>query len=339
LRAPLRTCSDAGELGWYIPAGIDLPDLQQSLTVIEQFEKTPLDLNGKRATQLLCKKRQRRRRRRRERTRRTASGSEGEAAASGDDHDHADHDEEDDEDRPRRARKVREREQYKSAQFIEDSDEEYGQDIDDFFAREAELRKRTALAAVDSQLSTMRPTGTKKRRRAQPPLSIAAKGRVAKRRAVLSTSGTPGGNGEGEQGGLNAGAPRRSPSASIGDADGDDDDSYDNDNLDVDDGHQDSLSRSSLADRDAAAHHPSGAPVVPKAQARRPRARPQYRGAAERAPDATSDTPRRDGDDGSHDRSPRGSPVPSRVDEDDSGRLASSSGAVRKGRLIISDEG
>ncbi|KAI0301445.1 timeless protein-domain-containing protein [Russula brevipes] len=294
---------DADELEWYIPAGIDLPDLQRSLTVIEQFEETPLDLNGKRASQLLCKKRQRRRRRRRERTRRTASGSEGEAAASGGDDNHDDDDEEDDEDRPRRARKVREREQYKSAQFIEDSDEEYGQDIDDFFVREAELRKRTALAAVDSQLSTMRPTGTKKRRRAQPPLSIAAKGRLAKRRAVLST--------------------------------------YDNDNLDVDNGHNDSLSRPSLADRDAAAHDPSGAPVVPKAQARRPRARPQYRGAAVRAPDATSDTPRRDGDDGNRDRSPRGSPVPSRVDEDDSGRPASSSsssGALRKGRLIISDE-
>src|SRR5216684_5922194 len=170
---------------WYIPAGIELSDLQRSLTVIEQFEKTPLDLEGKRAAQLLHKKRQTRRRRRRQRT--TDSGSDGEAT-----------DDDDDNRRKRNvARKMREREKYVSAQFIEDSDEEYGRDIEDFFAREAALRERTALAAMDSlsHIGTMRPTGTKKRRRRQPSLgattAAGTKSRVAKRsrRSALSSSG------------------------------------------------------------------------------------------------------------------------------------------------------
>ncbi|KAH9983375.1 timeless protein-domain-containing protein, partial [Russula compacta] len=160
---------DADELEWYIPAGIDLPDLQRCLTVIEQFEKTPLDLKGKRASQLLSKKRRRRRRRTAAAAKTTTSsgGSEGEAeGVNGDDEDE-DEDEEGQRRRKARKRRERERQTYKSAQFIEDSDEEYGQGIDEFFAREAELRKRTALAAAasSSNIGTMRPTGTKKRRR------------------------------------------------------------------------------------------------------------------------------------------------------------------------------
>ncbi|TFY75534.1 hypothetical protein EWM64_g8480, partial [Hericium alpestre] len=46
---------DADELEWYIPAGILLADLQRGLSVITQFQATPLDLNGKRAQQLLSK--------------------------------------------------------------------------------------------------------------------------------------------------------------------------------------------------------------------------------------------------------------------------------------------
>ena len=103
--------------------GINLPDLQRTLIVIEQFERSPLDLEGKRAAQLLHKKRRpRRRRRRRQRTTNT-SGSE-----------------EEDDDGGKVARKARERENYMSAQFIEDSDEEYGRDIEGFFEREAALR-------------------------------------------------------------------------------------------------------------------------------------------------------------------------------------------------------
>ncbi|KAI0265300.1 timeless protein-domain-containing protein [Gloeopeniophorella convolvens] len=158
---------DADELEWFIPAGTKLDALRQSLAVIEQFEKSPLDLQGKRAAQLLHKRRRRRRRR---------------AASPGSDADDSDM-----EAAPRRARKAREKETYKSAQFIEDSDEEFGRDIDDFFAREAALRERTALAAVDSALGigTMRSTGTKKRR-LKPDGARGA--RTTKRRKGTGTS-------------------------------------------------------------------------------------------------------------------------------------------------------
>ena len=151
---------DTDELEWYIPAGIGLPDLRRALAVIEQFEKAPLDLGGKRAAQLLRKKR---RSRRRQRPRRTSADSDSDSDA-----DSSEEEDDDNEDEPKRKKaRAREREAYKSAQFIEDSDEEYGQDIDAFFVREAELRERTALAAVDSALGTgtMRASGTKKRRR------------------------------------------------------------------------------------------------------------------------------------------------------------------------------
>ncbi|KAA1474618.1 timeless-domain-containing protein [Dentipellis sp. KUC8613] len=140
---------DAEELEWYVPAGVLVSDLQRSLHVIEQFEREPLDLGGKRAAQLLSKKAKRRRRRRAD------SGSEAEGAES------------DDEPRKKRERKKKEKEVYKSAQFIEDSDEEFGEDLDAFFAREKALREKMAIAAVDSALGigTMRTTGTKKRRR------------------------------------------------------------------------------------------------------------------------------------------------------------------------------
>jgi hypothetical protein len=311
---------------WYIPAGIELPDLQRSLTVIEQFETTPLDLEGKRAAQLLRKKRQTRRRRRRRRTA-TASDSEGETRDDGDG------DDDDDDERKRKvARKAREQEKYMSAQFIEDSDEEYGRDIEGFFAREAALRERTALAAIDSlsHIGTMRPTGTKKRRRAQqqPTLPTATDasttasatpqgGREAKRTrrsAALSTtststSGMHDGDGEdGDRGRFSAGALRRSSraaAASISDddadvADGDDDDGGGDDGSggrDID--HGDS---SSLVYRDVAAgkhRHPDPPPLVASKTPRRPRARPRYRGVApdNTGPDAAPPPPEKGTDD------------------------------------------
>ncbi|KAI0293651.1 timeless protein-domain-containing protein [Multifurca ochricompacta] len=179
------------ELEWFIPAGIPLSDLQRSLAVIEQFEQSPLDLGGKRASQLLSKKRGRGQRKRRLGSTSGSSDQEGEA---GNNKGKSNSDEEDEENAPRKARKEREQKAYKSAQFIEDSDEEYEQDIDEFFAREAELRERTALAAVDSALNNdgnnnnkignMRTTGTKKRRRATQQTDDVVKTRVAKRRAV-----------------------------------------------------------------------------------------------------------------------------------------------------------
>ena len=169
------------------------------MTVIEQFEKAPLDLGGKRASQLLRKKRRNRRRQQRQRPRHTSADSDGEEEDGGG------IDDEEDEDgnarrRPsktRTAARAREREVYKSAQFIEDSDEEYGRDIDGFFAREAELRERTALAAVDSALGTgtMRTSGTKKRRRPRGrPVDVDDGGggsaREAKRIAVSQNPGS-----------------------------------------------------------------------------------------------------------------------------------------------------
>ncbi|KAI9507117.1 timeless-domain-containing protein [Russula earlei] len=269
---------DADELEWYIPAGIEPSDLQLSLAVIERFEKAPLELNGRRASQLLCKKRRRGRRRRRRRTGSTSPGSEGESGGEGDDV-------------PGNARKkARERETYKSAQFIEDSEEEYGRDIDEFFAREAELRRRTALAAAseNSKTGTMRQRGTRKRGRAHPPLGSTAKERAAKRRkaVVLSSCGTPGGTGEGErvhEHGDNAGTRRDGPSPSPSiDDDGGGGEEVDDGNVDKADVAS-SPSRSSLADREVDA----GSLVRARGQvgggggssSSRPKARPRYHGA------------------------------------------------------------
>ncbi|KAI0772965.1 timeless-domain-containing protein [Trametes elegans] len=139
---------DAEEVEWYIPSAIYPAEMQQTLSVINQFLEKPLDLEGKSASDLLQKKRRRRTRRRREPT--------------------PDSDAEDS-DAPRRKkkkeRKKKEVQQYKSAQFIEDSDAEYG-DMDAFLEREKALREKTArLAAETGQAATMRMHGTKKRRR------------------------------------------------------------------------------------------------------------------------------------------------------------------------------
>ncbi|KAF8578836.1 timeless-domain-containing protein [Ramaria rubella] len=137
---------NADELEWYVPAGILPSELQISLNVINQFLEKPLDLEGKKAAQLLSKKARRRARRR-------APSSEPESEAD------------DNEDRPKRkARKKKEEVQYKSAQFIEDSDAELGDD-EEFFKKEAALRDRAALAAADGRNATMKATGTKKRKK------------------------------------------------------------------------------------------------------------------------------------------------------------------------------
>jgi replication fork protection complex subunit Tof1/Swi1 len=102
----------------------------------------PIDLQGKKATQMLSKKGRRRRVR--------AGDSEPEGAY------------EDDDDEPRRKKtkekKQKEQEQYKSAQFIEDSDEEYG-NIEEFLELEKQRREKAAVAG------NMKATGTKKRRK------------------------------------------------------------------------------------------------------------------------------------------------------------------------------
>ncbi|KAI5989865.1 timeless protein-domain-containing protein [Pisolithus marmoratus] len=123
---------DAEELQWVVPAKIFLQD--------------PIDLEGKKVSELITKK-TRRRRRRRSPTPNT------------------DVELPDDEPRRRKAKKKREEKTYKSAQFIEDSDEECG-DMEAFLEREKTLRERTAKAAEESgRIATMRAAGTKKRRK------------------------------------------------------------------------------------------------------------------------------------------------------------------------------
>ncbi|KIJ40487.1 hypothetical protein M422DRAFT_49176 [Sphaerobolus stellatus SS14] len=137
---------NADELEWYVPAAILPEDLQSSLNLINQYLETPLDLQGKKATELLSKKRKRRAARRR------AASSEPEG------------EDEDGEQPKRKEWKKKENQQYKSAQFIEDSDAEL-EDDETFFAKEAALRDRTALAAAQGLSITMKATGTKKRRK------------------------------------------------------------------------------------------------------------------------------------------------------------------------------
>ncbi|KAI0827274.1 timeless protein-domain-containing protein [Trametes gibbosa] len=155
LKLLFRLCSfkvlndEADELEWFIPSVIMPAEMQRIFNIINQFLETPLDLSGKSTDSLLSKRRRRTRRRRRSPT----PDSDADA-----------------EDVPRptkkKARKKKEAQQYKSAQFIEDSDAEYG-DMEAFFAREKALREKTAaLAAATGQVSvTMRAHGTRKRRR------------------------------------------------------------------------------------------------------------------------------------------------------------------------------
>ncbi|KAF9495210.1 timeless-domain-containing protein [Pleurotus eryngii] len=161
----------ADEIQWYIPAGITPNDLQRTLKVIDQFLETPFDLEGAKASELLSKKRRRRR------TRRTEDVDE--------------------EGNPmRKEREKKEKESFKSAEFIVDSDEEYG-DIDAFLDKEKERREAAERNAVQAgkQLGTMRSTGTKKRRRKGAEKG-AEKGKSKKRK----------GNPEGDSDDDNAGA-------------------------------------------------------------------------------------------------------------------------------------
>lgn len=142
------------ELEWYIPQAIVPSELQQTHNIISQFLATPFNLEGKKPSELLRKKRAARRRRRR-----SPSASDDEGQLS----------DEDETTRKKRQKKVKEQVQYKSAQFIMDSDEEYG-DMEAFLEKEKAQREKAALAAAmgggnaDRPIG-MRATGTKKRKR------------------------------------------------------------------------------------------------------------------------------------------------------------------------------
>ncbi|KAK0205546.1 timeless protein-domain-containing protein [Desarmillaria ectypa] len=143
---------DADELEWYIPAAISPGELRRTLTVINQFLDSPIDLNGKKASQLLAKTRRRRRR-----TRMQDSDQEDEEVS----------DDEEPRRRKKTERKKKEEEQYKSAQFIEDSDEEYG-DMEAFLAQEKVRREKAAgksVALGEGRSATIKSHGTKKRRK------------------------------------------------------------------------------------------------------------------------------------------------------------------------------
>lgn len=139
---------DAEELEWYVPAGILMSDLKGTLNVITQFLETPFDLNGKKPSDLLGKKRRRRRRR------------------SPSPISDADPSEEEPKRKKKTDKKKKEKEEYKSAQFIEDSDEEYG-DMEAFLEKERAMRQKAldAAAVAGNRPVAMKPTGTKKRRR------------------------------------------------------------------------------------------------------------------------------------------------------------------------------
>ncbi|KAI6163605.1 timeless protein-domain-containing protein [Pisolithus thermaeus] len=161
---------DAEELQWVVPAKIVPSMLQNGHDVVDQFLRNPIDLEGRKASELITKK-TRRRRRRRSPTPNT------------------DVELPDDEPKRRQAKNKREEKTYKSAQFIEDSDEECG-DMEAFLEREKTLRERTAKAAEESgRIATMRATGTKKRRKK-------AKDSGSKR--ARTTSPAPGGDYYGE---------------------------------------------------------------------------------------------------------------------------------------------
>ncbi|KAG2128288.1 timeless protein-domain-containing protein [Suillus clintonianus] len=151
---------DGDELQWIVPAAIIPSELQSSLNVVDQFLQHPIDLDGKKASQLLSKKTRRRRRRR------SPSNSDVELV------------DDDEPKRKRREKKKKEETQYKSAQFIEDSDAEYG-DMEAFLEREKALRDKAAMAAAQSgKIGTMRAAGTKKRRRKGKDVEARKKGRV-----------------------------------------------------------------------------------------------------------------------------------------------------------------
>ena len=143
----LTVSVDADELQWVVPSLIVPSVLRERLNVVDQFLKNPIDLEGKKVSEMLSKKTRRRRRRRS-----PSLGSDVELP----------------DDEPRRhkmEKKKKEEKKYKSAQFIEDSDEEYG-DMEAFLEREKLVREKTARAAAESgKIATMRATGAKKRRK------------------------------------------------------------------------------------------------------------------------------------------------------------------------------
>ncbi|KAJ7764630.1 timeless protein-domain-containing protein [Mycena maculata] len=167
----LLFCPDASDLEWFVGADVPPADLQRTLKVIDQFLATPINLEGKKASDLLTKTR---------RTRRARSPS------PDSDEEPSDGEGNSDGDAPKKRKKPKERarptvQEYKSAQFIEDSDEEYG-DIDAFLEKEKEMREQVMRQAEETgKIATMKATGTKKRRKKDAPAGEGTAKRKKKR--------------------------------------------------------------------------------------------------------------------------------------------------------------
>ncbi|KAL5639939.1 hypothetical protein ACGC1H_006487 [Rhizoctonia solani] len=180
------TCTDddALELEWHVPKQITPSELQTSQNVIEQYLTNPIDLQGKKAKDHLSTKR-RTQRKREEVSSSSSEESKGLSDSGGEDflpNDEASvqkraarraareerraakrHRREERETK-KRERKKKEVQVYKSAETIEDSDAELGDD-DAFFARERELRAKAEQAGQGNYASgTMLEHGTKKRK-------------------------------------------------------------------------------------------------------------------------------------------------------------------------------
>ncbi|KAI9060063.1 timeless-domain-containing protein [Trametes sanguinea] len=178
---------DADELEWCIPSVILPVELKRTLSTIDRFLETPIDLQGKSPSELITKKRRRRVRRRRSPSPRS-DGEDSDAPR-----------------RKKRERKKKEDKQYKSAQFIEDSDFDED-DMEAFLAKERALREKAArLAEETGNIGTMRAHGTKKRRR---------KGKDAAGKKRRKRGGQDGNDGEEQLGGSDAEKARESNGSS-----------------------------------------------------------------------------------------------------------------------------
>lgn len=155
---------------WYVPAAILPKDLQRSLNIVNEFLRTPFDLGGKKAKELLSKKARRRRRARRSPSNSDSDldldtfepGQKKKRGKKKKENSDADSDASESA-KKKRAKKKKEKEHYKSAQFIEDSDEEYG-DMDAFLEKEKQLREKM-IAKAATGAGPMKSTGTKKRKK------------------------------------------------------------------------------------------------------------------------------------------------------------------------------
>ncbi len=126
--------ADASLLAWHVPRGILPENLEASARIIEQFLREPFDLDGENAQDMLRKKRKKPVRRRRS----PSLDGDGETV--------------------RRPQKQTEVQHFKSAAFIDDSDDDEEADRE-FFAREAQRREANR-AAIGK--ASMLPHGKKK---------------------------------------------------------------------------------------------------------------------------------------------------------------------------------